>query len=70
VELEEGPLVLTEIESSLENKSEIEASIASALSLYISLLSTYLLLSLSSILIDFSLTYNNMSQHDFNQLLL
>lgn len=70
MELEEGPLVLTEIESSLENKSEIEASIASALSLYISLLSTYLLLSLSSILIDFSLTYNNMSQHDFNQLLL
>jgi len=70
VKLEEGPLALTEIESSLKYKLERKASIGSALSLYISLPSTSLPLSLSSILIDFSSTDNNMSQHDFNQLLL
>jgi len=49
VELEESPLALTKIESSLEYKLEREASIASALSLYILLPFTSLPLSLSSI---------------------
>ena len=61
--------MLTEIESSLEYELEREASTNSALSLYISLLFTFTPLLLSSTLIDFSPTYNNMSQHDFNQLL-
>ena len=61
--LEEGPLVLIEIKSSLEYELEKEASTSSTLLLYTLLSSIPPLLSLLPTPIDFPLIYYNISQY-------
>jgi len=65
--LEENLLIHIEIESSLEYELEREISMGSILPLYTS--SPLILLPLSASSIDFSPSYNIMSQHNLYQII-
>ena len=63
-------LDITEIKLSSKYKSEREVNTSFVISLYISLHPTPPPLSLLPTPINYPLTYYNMSQHNFNQILL